>query len=277
MAALTPTVLEVERVDLTFAGRGRSDVHVFSNLNLAVREGEFVCVVGRSGCGKSTLLRLVAGLLTPTAGEVRVAGTQVTGPTTRVGVVFQDDRLLPWRTALRNVQFGIEGRLSRKESEERARALLELVGLSRFEHHYPHELSGGMRQRVNLARALALDPAILLMDEPFASLDPQIREEQQEALLDIWSKARKTVLFVTHQVDEAVYLSDRVVVLSSDDHRVAEEIAVPFPRPRAVSIRSELEFFALTDRLGRRLRNKGIGMNVDNNRRNDAAEKIQGA
>lgn len=268
-------VLSITRLDLTFESKGRPPVEVFSQLNVTVREGEFVCVVGRSGCGKSTLLRLIAGLLPPTRGEVRVAGVRVTGPTMRVGVVFQDDRLLPWRTALANVKFGIEARMSSRESRERARALLDLVGLSRFEDHYPHELSGGMRQRVNLARALAVDPAILLMDEPFASLDPQIREEQQEALLGIWAKAGKTVLFVTHQVDEAVYLADRVIVLSSAEHCVGEEIAIPFPRPRSVAIRSELDFFTLTDRLGKRLRNQDAHAQTGQERRRDEAQTVR--
>ena len=247
-------VLAIEQLGLTFVSKGKPPVEVFDKLSLSILSGQFVSVVGRSGCGKSTLLRLAAGLLSPTAGEVRVAGEIVNGPTTRVGLVFQDDRLLPWRTAAGNVRFGIEGRLPKREMEARARDLLNLVGLSGFEDHYPHELSGGMRQRVNLARALAVDPAILLMDEPFASLDPQIREEQQEALLEIWAKAKKTVLFVTHQVDEAVYLSDRVIVLGNNKRGIVDELAVRFVRPRTISIRSDLGFFELVDKIGKRLR-----------------------
>ncbi|MEV4392609.1 ABC transporter ATP-binding protein [Nonomuraea sp. NPDC049607] len=200
-----------------------------SGIDLDVREGEFLTLVGPSGCGKSTLLDLVAGLTAPTTGEIVVNGAPVTGPGLDRGIVFQQYALFPWRTALANVAFGLEAKgVPRAERTERARRHLELVGLSGFEDRYPHELSGGMRQRVAIARSLAFDPDVLLMDEPFAALDAQTRESLQEELLRIWQHTRKTVVFITHGIDEAVYLGQRVAVMTSRPGRIKEIIEVEF-------------------------------------------------
>jgi NitT/TauT family transport system ATP-binding protein len=206
---------------------------VLDGIDLAAATGEFVSLVGPSGCGKTTLLHILDGLVAPTRGQVLVDGAPVSGPGRDRAIVFQDAALLPWRTVLRNIGYGLEClKADRREAAAAARAWLDLVGLRGFELHYPHELSGGMQQRVNLARALAVDPQILLMDEPFAALDAQTREAMQGELLAVWEQARKTVVFVTHQISEAIYLADRVVVMSARPARVREVIAVDLPRPR---------------------------------------------
>ncbi|MEV7804066.1 ABC transporter ATP-binding protein [Microbispora sp. NPDC088329] len=198
-------------------------------VDLDVRAGEFLALVGPSGCGKSTLLDLVAGLATPTTGQILIDGRPIDGPGTDRGVVFQQYALFPWRTALANVEFGLEAKgVPRRERTERARHHLDLVGLAGFEHRYPHELSGGMRQRVAIARSLACDPEVLLMDEPFAALDAQTRESLQEELLHIWQKTGKTVVFITHGIDEAVYLGQRVAVMTSRPGRVKHVLDVRF-------------------------------------------------
>jgi NitT/TauT family transport system ATP-binding protein len=213
-------------------------------------EGEFVSIVGPSGCGKTTFLSVVDGLVAAGAGRILVDGQAVTKPGPDRAMVFQEASLLPWRTVLGNVCYGLECLSTpRREREERAAHLIDLVGLSGFEHHYPYELSGGMQQRVNLARALLVDPKILLMDEPFASLDAQTRELMQEELLRIWLQAKKTVLFVTHQIDEAIYLSDRVLVFSSRPGRVKETIRVEIERPRPLGVKREARFHAIEDRI----------------------------
>ncbi len=216
--------------------RDGSQVKALQDINLTIEEGEFICIVGASGCGKTTLLRIIDGLTKATSGEVLFGSRPVVGPNSECGFVFQGDSLFPWRTVMANVVFGLEVQgNSKRRSEETARYLIELVGLAGFENLYPHELSGGMRQRVNLARALAMDPQVLLMDEPFASLDAQTREIMQLELLQIWSSQNKTVLFVTHQIEEAVYLADRIVVLSARPGRVKEIISVNMQRPRLLS------------------------------------------
>ncbi len=218
--------------------------------NRRTMDGEFVAMVGRSGCGKTTFLSVVDGLVPASAGRILVDGEVVTRPGPDRAVVFQDASLLPWRTVLGNVAYGLECLgVGARERKERAARFIELVGLAGFEPHYPHELSGGMQQRVNLARALAVDPKILLMDEPFASLDAQTRELMQEELLRIWLAARKTVLFVTHQIDEAIYLADRVVVFSGRPGRVKDEIPVAIARPRALGLKREARFHAIEDRI----------------------------
>ncbi len=219
------------------------DTRALDRVSLRVGDGEFVSVLGPSGCGKTTLLRILDGLMRPDAGRVEVAGQPVSRPLRNVGFVFQVDSLWPWRDVLRNVTFGLEiqGR-ARAEAEATARDLLRLVGLGGFEHHLPHQLSVGMRQRVNLARALAIDPEVILMDEPFAALDAQTREMMQLELMRIWSARRKTVIFVTHQIDEAVFLSDRVIVMSTRPGRVREEVCVGFPRPRRLMLKRTPEF-----------------------------------
>jgi len=201
------------------------------NINLEVKPSEFLCIVGPSGCGKTTLLRMIAGLDYPTSGEIILDGTPVQGPSPDRGMVFQEFSLFPWRTVLKNVEFGlrIQGKRDIKRTAER---YIELVGLKGFEHSFPFQLSGGMKQRVAIARALATEPAILLMDEPFGSVDAQTRNVLQEELLEIWKRTKKTILFVTHSVDEAVYLADRVVVMSLRPGRILEVLSVDIERPR---------------------------------------------
>src|SRR5204862_2440745 len=200
---------------------------------LAAATGDFVSIVGPSGCGKTTLLHILGGLLRSTRGQVLVDGKVVTGPGRERALVFQDPALLPWRTVLGNIAYGLEClRTDRRAARAQALAWLELVGLGGFGLHYPNELSGGMQQRVNLARALAVDPEILLMDEPFAALDAQTRQVMQTELLSIWERTQTTVVFVTHQIEEAIYLADRLVVLSGRPCRPRETIEVGLPRPR---------------------------------------------
>ncbi|WP_084959370.1 ABC transporter ATP-binding protein [Thermoactinospora rubra] len=210
----------------------RDSDHTFpalSGVTLDVREGEFLTLVGPSGCGKSTLLDLLSGLTEPTSGEILIDGAPVEGPGLDRGIVFQQYALLPWRTALANVEFGLEAKgVPRTERRELARHYLDLVGLRDFEARYPHELSGGMRQRVAIARSLAFDPDILLMDEPFAALDAQTRESLQEELLRIWEATGKTVVFITHGIDEAVYLGQRVAVMSAGPGRIRTVLDVSF-------------------------------------------------
>ncbi|MFD9888664.1 ABC transporter ATP-binding protein [Amycolatopsis sp. NPDC059027] len=234
--------LRLENLGKIFRRKG-SEVEALHGLDLEVPAGEFVSVVGASGCGKSTLLRLVDGLIPPTTGMVTLHGRRVSGSGPDRALVFQQDRLLPWRTVERNIGLGLEFQgLSKKECAEKAAELLDLVGLPGFAGAYPHELSGGMRQRVNIARALAVDPDVLLMDEPFAALDGQTRELMQGELLRIWQRRSKTVLFVTHQVDEAVYLSDRIVVLTARPGRVKAVLDVALPRPRTLATKHSPEF-----------------------------------
>ena len=243
--------LEAQDIRLEyFQPRTNTRLAALDGVNLAIMDGEFVSIVGPSGCGKTTFLSVVDGLIPATGGRILVDGQVVTRPGPDRAVVFQDASLLPWRTVLGNVLYGLECvRATAREAKERAAHFIALVGLTGFEHHYPYELSGGMQQRVNLARALVMDPKILLMDEPFASLDAQTRELMQEELLQIWAKARKTVLFITHQIDEAIYLSDRVVVFSGRPGRVKEIIPVGIERPRTLRLKRESRFHAIEDRI----------------------------
>ncbi len=246
----TASLLRVDDVGLTFTPPRREPVTALENLDLEVAEGEFVCVVGASGSGKSTLLRLLDGLLTPTTGSITSAGEPVTGPGPDRAMVFQSDNLLPWQTVVDNVAYGlVVGGMPRKTARAAAMVQLERVGLARVAKAFPRQLSGGMRQRVNIARALAVDPGILLLDEPFAALDAQTREIMSAELLRIWSQDRKTVVFITHQIDEAVYLADRVVVLSAHPGRVKEIVDVPFARPRDLALKRTEEFGAVVEHI----------------------------
>src|SRR5712691_7196387 len=215
-------------------GTGERSVVALRDVSFALGESEFLCVVGRSGCGKTTLLNIVAGFLTPTKGEIRIGGRAVTGRGLDRGIVFQDfAQLFPWRTAQRNVEFGLEMKgVSRAARAEAAQRFLTLVNLEGFAGAYPHELSGGMQQRVAIARALAYNPSVLLMDEPFAALDALTRDEMQGMLVNVWRETRKTVIYVTHNVAEAVYLADRIVVLTPHPGTLRAEIRVALTRPR---------------------------------------------
>jgi NitT/TauT family transport system ATP-binding protein len=228
------------------------DLEVLRDINVAIDRGVFISLVGPSGCGKTTLLRIVAGLEPVSSGAVLLDSRAIGAPGGDRGFVFQNDNLLPWRTVFDNAVIGpeIAGRNNAAE-KDRTRRLLRLVGLEGFENYFPRQLSGGMRQRVNLARALAIDPDILLMDEPFSALDAQTREIMQTELMRIWEEGKKTVLFVTHQIDEAVFLSDRVLVLARRPGRIQETIDVTLPRPRALAIKRMPEFIAYVDRIWR--------------------------
>src|SRR5712672_2309239 len=225
--------IEVCDVSLTYdtpAGR----VAGVAAVSIALEQSEFLCIVGPSGCGKSTLLNLIAGFITPTGGEIRIGGKPVNGHGLDRGVVFQDfAQLFPWRTALGNVTFGLEMKgVGKAEREEIALQQLKLVKLEKFANSYPHHLSGGMQQRVAIARALAYNPAVLLMDEPFAALDALTRDDMQRLLAEVWRATRKTVVYVTHNVAEAVYLADRVVVMTPHPGKLKSEIEIRLPRPR---------------------------------------------
>jgi NitT/TauT family transport system ATP-binding protein len=237
-------LIDYEKVRKVY-NSGNDEVVALEEVSFSVVEREFVTVVGRSGCGKSTLLKITAGLLSATEGSVRVAGTPVQGPLTNIGVVFQSPVLLAWRRALDNVLLQIEARkLNVEHYRDRALKLLELSGLKGFEHKYPNELSGGMQQRVSISRALIHDPPLLLMDEPFGALDAITRDEMNLELLRIWQEAKKTVLFITHSIPEAVFLGDRVVVMTPRPGKVAEIIDVELPRPRTTAIRDDPRFIS---------------------------------
>jgi NitT/TauT family transport system ATP-binding protein len=226
------------------------ELEVLRNISTDIDRGEFISIVGPSGCGKTTFLRIIGGLDTAASGEARLDGRKIDGPGTDRGFVFQQDNLLPWRDILSNTEIGpeINGKLG-QEQRSRTMKLLKLVGLGGFEHYFPRQLSGGMRQRVNLARALAVDPDLLLMDEPFSALDAQTREIMQTELLRVWEEGRKTVLFVTHQIDEAVYLSDRVFVFARRPGRINDIIEIDLPRPRPLSIKRTPKFVAYVDQI----------------------------
>jgi NitT/TauT family transport system ATP-binding protein len=225
--------IEIRNVSLVYDTPSGS-VRAVDDASLHIAASEFLCIVGPSGCGKSTLLNLVAGFLSPTSGEIKIGGRPVTGHGMDRGVVFQDfAQLFPWRTALGNVAFGLEMKGVGKEKREKiALEHLALVRLEKFAHSYPHHLSGGMQQRVAIARALAYNPSVLLMDEPFAALDALTRDAMQQLLAEVWRATRKTVIYVTHNVAEAVYLADRVVVMTAHPGRVKIELPIVLPRPR---------------------------------------------
>ncbi len=237
-----PPLITVERVSRVFSG-GARQVTALEKVSFEIQDGNFVSIVGPSGCGKSTLLKIISGLLPTSAGAVSVAGKQVDGPLENVGMVFQAPVLLKWRSVLGNVLLPVEfAKLDVAGYLDKARALIQLVGLEGFEEMYPHELSGGMQQRASLCRALVTDPQLLLMDEPFGALDAMTRDELDIELLRIWEERKKTVLFVTHSIQEAVFLSDVVFVMSARPGRLLETIVIDLPRPRTVEMMSAVKF-----------------------------------
>ncbi|HEY4044241.1 MAG TPA: ABC transporter ATP-binding protein [Rhodopila sp.] len=255
------SAIQIQSVSKSFTvmtGPGRGGLLALERINLDVKAGEFLVIVGPSGCGKSTLLDLLGGLTSPSAGRILIDGKPIAGPALDRGLVFQQYALFPWRTATRNVEFGLEAKgVPKRERVERARHFLAMVGLSGFEDRYPHELSGGMKQRVAIARSLAYDPGVLLMDEPFAALDAQTRETLQEELLRIWEAAGKTVVFITHSIDEAVYLGQRVAVMTSRPGRIKQIIAIPFAsRANEEDLRASPEFARLRHEIWSLLRDE---------------------
>jgi ABC-type nitrate/sulfonate/bicarbonate transport system ATPase subunit len=234
---------------------GQSSLVALESIDLTIARQEFFCLLGPSGCGKTTLLKLLAGLLMPTRGEIRVDGAPIQGPGPERAMVFQNFALLPWADVLTNIAFGLELRGTPKpERLETAHRLINMMGLQGFEHSYPRQLSGGMQQRVGLARALAVNPKILLMDEPFSALDTQTRRLLQEDVLELQEDAPKTVVFVTHSMDEAVRLGDRVALMSPRPGHIQETVTVPLPRPRAPDIETDARFIELKEYLWQQLR-----------------------
>jgi NitT/TauT family transport system ATP-binding protein len=230
--------------------RANSSTEVLRDVSLQVSSNEFICLVGPSGCGKTTLLRIIDGLIPASSGSVVIDGRVVTRPGPDRGFVFQQDSLFPWRSVRGNVQFGLEIQgVGKQEMNRKVQHFIKLVGLEDFQEHYPHELSGGMRQRANLARALAVGPDILLMDEPFAALDAQTREFMQAELLKIWSQEKRTVVFITHQIEEACFLADRVVVMGARPGRIKEILEIQIPRPRQLQVKRTPTFIAYVDRI----------------------------
>jgi NitT/TauT family transport system ATP-binding protein len=249
--------IEGRNVNLTFRPPNRGPVRALQGFDIEVLEGEFLSIVGPSGCGKSTFLNVLLGLLTPDSGDLTMHGKRISGPGSDRAMVFQEFGLLPWRTVQANIELGLELKGVPVETRRGiSRQFINMVGLTGFESHYPHELSGGMKQRVGLARALATDPDVLLMDEPFAALDAQTRDMMQVELLRIWQEARKTVLFVTHQIDEAIYLSDRVLVMTKRPGRAKTIFTIDLPRPRDYEMRVTPEFNELKLQIWRALKDE---------------------
>ncbi|EPR9360700.1 ABC transporter ATP-binding protein [Acinetobacter baumannii] len=255
--------LTIQNVYKTFPakkikGKISEDFVAVNNVSLDVKAGEFLVIVGPSGCGKSTLLDLLAGLTTPTSGEIKIDGKSITGPGLDRGIVFQQYALFPWLTALENIEFGLEAKgIGKDERYKTAQHYLKLVGLADFQHHYPNELSGGMKQRVAIARSLAYNPDVLLMDEPFAALDAQTRETLQAELLRIWQQTGKTVVFITHSIDEAIYLGQRIAIMTSRPGRIKTIIEVPQAlRSNQEDVRSNQEFGQLRHHIWSLLRDE---------------------
>jgi len=237
-----PPLIAIRDVSKVFTG-GAKIVNALERVSFEIHKGDFVSIVGASGCGKSTLLKIISGLLPATSGNVAIDGEPVAGPLENVGMIFQTPVLLKWRPVLGNVLLPVEfAKLDISSYLEKARALLKLVGLEGFEEMYPHQLSGGMQQRVSLCRALVTDPQLLLMDEPFGALDAMTRDELDAELLRIWEEKKKTVLFVTHSIQEAVFLSDTVIVMSARPGRLLEMLAIDLPRPRTMEMMSTGKF-----------------------------------
>lgn len=254
--------IAVDKLTQIFESRsGQAPVLALDNIDLRVPQGQFVAFIGPSGCGKTTLLNIIAGLVRPTDGSVRIDGSDVAGPRRSTGYMFARAALLPWRTALRNVEYPLEIRgVDRRRRREEARRLLALVGLTGFESSYPSQLSQGMRQRVAMARTLAFNPTLLLLDEPFAALDAQTKLLVQQEFIRIWEQQRQTVVFVTHDLNEAVTLADRVIVFSKRPGRFKDDVTIDLPRPRdLINIRQQRGYSALHDRLWESLRDEFVG------------------
>jgi len=261
MSSALPHKIVARGVQMSYQARDEAGleerVAVLDDFNLQVREGEFLSILGPSGCGKSTFLNILAGLTRKTGGQLDIDGQPLQGINRSQGVVFQGYALLPWRNVLDNIAVGLEIRgVGKRERLERAREYLSLVGLDGFAARYPHELSGGMRQRVAIARSLAYQPDVLLMDEPFAALDAQTRENLQDELLRIWELHKKTIVFITHSLDEAIFLSDRVAVMTQRPGRIKEIFDIDLPRPRAPGIRNTHAFVELRQRAWEALRDE---------------------
>jgi ABC-type nitrate/sulfonate/bicarbonate transport system ATPase subunit len=244
--------VEVRGVNKSFPRHGGGELRVLNDVSFSLDAGTFMCLVGPSGCGKSTLLRIIDGLIPPDSGEVVIGGEKVRQPSLDRGFVFQQFNLLPWRTVLGNVEFGLENLgVKKQERRRRAHEVIKLVDLEGFETYYPSQLSGGMQQRVGLARAIAVEPTILLIDEPFGSVDDQTRMLLQDELLKIWEQAQKTVIFVTHDIEEALYLGDKIVVMRARPSRITRILEVPFGRPRTDEIRGPPRWAISSRRSGR--------------------------
>ncbi|MFL0196743.1 ABC transporter ATP-binding protein [Clostridium sp. WILCCON 0269] len=237
--------------------KGTQEFVAIKDINLEIREGEFITIVGPSGCGKSTFLDILAGLSKPTSGELYIDGKLITGPALDRGIILQGYALFPWRNVHKNIEYGLElKKVPKKERREISQKFIDLVGLNGFENSYIHELSGGMKQRVAIARSLAYNPEVLLMDEPFAAVDAQTRETMQEELLRIWQKTNKTIIFITHSIEEAIFLADRVAILSTHPGSIKEIIDVNLPRPRKLGeIKHTPRFNALSNRVWELLHN----------------------
>ena len=256
--------IQARDVSLTFRPKNREPVTALRDFSLEVGKGEFVSVVGPSGCGKSTFLNILLGLIRPDTGLMQLNGTRITGPGQERAMVFQEFGLLPWRTVLANVELGLELKgIEASIRHKRALELINMAGLTGFADHYPHELSGGMKQRVGLARALATDPEVLLMDEPFAALDAQTRDLMQAELLQVWDRTKKTVIFVTHSIEEAAYLADRVVVMTARPGRTKNSIRINLPRPRDYEMRLSAEFNEIKAEIWSALKEELMAKNTD--------------
>lgn len=255
-------------------GKKTTEFEAIRQLDLTVKQGEFLAIVGPSGCGKSTFLDMIAGLAKPSSGEIFMDGKLIKGPALDRGIVMQGYALFPWRTVRKNVEFGLEiKKVPKQDRGQISQKYIEMVGLKNFADRYPHELSGGMKQRVAIARALAYDPEVLLMDEPFAAVDAQTRETLQEELLRIWEQTKKTIVFVTHGIDEAVFLADRVAVMSSHPGTIKDIVTINLPRPRD-GIRSSADFGWIRHKIWELLQNDAVTVPVQKQDGPDVAEAI---
>jgi NitT/TauT family transport system ATP-binding protein len=251
------TAVHVNKVTKVFGGTSGEEVLTLNQVDLDVPSGRIISIIGPSGCGKSTLLYMIAGLLPPTSGEIRLGGDPVRKPDPRIGIVFQEFRVFPWLSVQRNVTFGLEiGGMDAKAREAIAAKYVKMVGLEGFEHHYPKQLSGGMKQRVAIAQTFACDPQVVLMDEPLGSLDALTREVLQDEILKIWAASGKTILLVTHSIDEAIYLGHQVIVMSQRPTRVIGTFDVPLPYPRTPMMRTDPEAARLRQEIWGMLRGK---------------------